>query len=223
MAEAKTTKTKKKLTPYKPAKTQTTAPVESEVKPPFKIKRSYMIILLAVLVVIALIYLLRSFFVVALVNGEPITRLQVIDELETQGGKQITESLITESLIRQQAREKGIQATQDELNKEIASLEELYKQQGQELSQVLEMRGMTREDLVSQIELKIFLDKLVGTAEVTDEEVQQFIDENNEAYGGTLTPEDVRAQLEEQKKSEKSQQFITDLQKNAKIQYFVNY
>ena len=223
MAEAKTTKTKKKLTPYKPAKTQTTTPAESEVKPPFKIKRSYMIILLAVLVVIALIYLLRSFFVVALVNGEPITRLQVVDELEKQGGKQITESLVTESLIRQKAREKGIQATEDELNKEISSLEELYKQQGQELSQVLEMRGMTREDLVSQIELKIFLDKLVGNAEVTDEEVQKFIDENNEAYGGTLTPEDVRAQLVEQKKSEKSQQFITDLQKNAKIQYFVNY
>lgn len=220
--------TKKKLTPYKSS--TKTAPESaavsektSDAKSAPKIKRSHIAIIIVVLAAIVLVYLMRGMFVVAMVNGEPITRLDVIKELEMQGGKQISESLITEALVRQKAREKGIQATKEELDKEISTLEETYKQQGQELSEVLAMRGMTREDLVKQIELKIFLDKLVGQATVSDEEVAAFIEENNEAYGGTLTPEDVKAQLTDQKVQQASSEYITNLQKEAKIQYFVQY
>lgn len=216
---------KKKLTPYKASKASQNMGVKEETSKNqgLKIKRAYIIGLIALIVVVGLIFLARSLFIVAMVNGEPVTRLAVIRELEMQGGKQISESLITETLVRQKAREQGITATAEEIEREIKTLEELYKEQGQDLEQVLSMRGMTRADLERQIELKIFLDKLTGNIEVTDEEVQQFIDENNEAYGGTLTAEDVRTQLEEQKRSERSSQIITELQSQANIQHFVEY
>lgn len=217
--------TKKKLTPYKPPKAYKDAKVDdsAQAKSGVKLKRSYVIGLIVAVAVIALIYFARNYMVVATVNGQPITRFAVIKELESQGGKQISESLITETLVRQKAKEQGIQATQEELDKEIKNLEDLYKNQGQELNQVLTMRGMTRQDLEKQIELKIFLDKLAGKPKVSDEEVQAFIEENNEAYGGNLTPEDVKTQLLEQKMSEMTAAYITNLQKDANIQYIIKY
>lgn len=217
---------KKKLTPYKTSSSSQSAEASEKTSSKssgLKVRRSVIITLVVGLVILALIYLARGVFVVASVNGEPITRMAVLKELESQGGKQISESLITETLVRQKAKEQGLQASQEELDREIKNLEDLYKKQGQELGQVLSMRGMTRDDLAKQIELKIFLDKLVGEVEVSDAEVAQFIEENNEAYGGNLATEDVKAQLIEQKMSEKSSAYITELQKNANIQYFVNY
>lgn len=191
--------------------------------PNLPFKRAYLFIAIGVIALIALLYFFRSVFIVAMVNGEPITRLAVIEELEAQGGKQVTDSLVTQTLIRQDAKNKGITVSQEEIDAEMKTVEELYSAQGQDLEQVLSLRGMTRDDLVSQIELKILLDKLVGDATVTDEEVTEFIEQNNESYGGTLTEEDVRAQLEDQKFSEQSSDYITKLQEGANINYFINY
>lgn len=187
------------------------------------VKRPYVITAIVVLSIIVLIYLFRGLFVVALVNGEPLPRLTVVSELEKQWGQQVSESLITQRLIVQEAREKNITATDEEINNEIKELEAIYQQQGQKLDEVLELRKMTRDDLAKQLEVKVLLDKLVGEVEVTDEEVTKFIEENNESYGGTLTPEDVRAELENQKFTEKTNELITKLQGEANIQYFKNY
>ena len=51
----------------------------------------------------------RGLFVVALVNGEPISRIEVIKALEKQGGKATLDSLVTKKLIAQEARSKILQ------------------------------------------------------------------------------------------------------------------
>lgn len=196
---------------------------ESPSRKPFQIKRPYVIAGIIVIALVVLVYLLRGIFVVALVNGEPLPRFTVVNELEKQWGQQVAESLITQKLIIQEARAKNISATDEEINAEIEELEAIYEQQGQNLDEVLELRKMTREDLVEQLEVKVLLDKLVGNVEVTNEEVQAFIDENNEAYGGTLTAEDVKLELENQKFTEKTNELITKLQGQANVQYFVDY
>lgn len=219
--------TKRKSTTPKTVQSKTVSEKPSSTSkraiPQMTFKRSYLFIAVGVVLIVALLYYFRNVFIVATVNGEPITRLAVIKELEAQGGKQVTDSLVTQALIRQDAKAKGVSASQEEIDQEIQTVEELYEQQGQDLEQVLSLRGMSRDDLVSQIELKILLDKLVGNVEVTEEEVTEFIEQNNEAYGGTLTEEDVRAQLEDQKLSEKSSEYITNLQETAQIQYFLEY
>lgn len=188
-----------------------------------KRKRMYVIFVVAALVILIL-FAMRGYLVAAMVNGQPISRLKVISQLEKQGGKQILDSLVTQSLITQEAQKKGFTVTEDDINKDLAKIEENYKKQGQTLDQVLKMYKVTKEEVVEQRKPFILLDKMVGQdVKVTDKEVNDFIAKNNEAYGGTLTASQVKQDLTGEKIKQKEQVFIEKLQKTAKINYFVNY
>lgn len=186
-------------------------------------KRTYIIFIIAALVILIL-FSMRSYLVAAMVNGEPISRLKVISQLEKQGGKQILDSLVTQSLIMQEAKKKGVTVTEDDIKKDLAKIEENYKKQGQTLDQVLKMYGVTREEVVAQRKPFILLDKMVGQdVKVTDKEINDFIAKNNESYGGTLTVAQVKQDLIAEKLKQKQQALIEKLQKEAKIDYFVSY
>ena len=51
-----------------------------------KLRQPKFLIPLIIIVLITLGFLFKGLFVVALVNGQPITRLSLIQELEKQGG-----------------------------------------------------------------------------------------------------------------------------------------
>src|SRR5436305_244591 len=50
-----------------------------------------------------LIYFSKGMFIVATVNGEPISKAQFAQEVEKQAGKQVLNSLVTNVLIKQEA------------------------------------------------------------------------------------------------------------------------
>jgi foldase protein PrsA len=181
-------------------------------------------LILGIALIALLLYLFRGFFLVAMVNGEPITRLSVIRELERQGGKQIVSSLITRKLILQEAKKRNVTLTQQDIERDLAKIEENYKQQGQTLDQVLKEFGVSREEVIEQRKPWILLEKMVSKdIVITDEEVQKFIDENNKNFGGTLKKDQVKQDLYLEKLQQKQQEFIAKLQKDAKIYYIVNY
>jgi foldase protein PrsA len=186
-------------------------------------RRLYIGVVVVALVAL-LAFALKGYLIAAMVNGQPVSRLEVIGQLEKQGGKQILQSLVTRDLILQEAKKRNVTLSQADIDKDLASIEASYKAQGQTLDQVLKLYGVTKQEVIDQRKPFILLDKMVGAdVKVTDKEVQDFIAKNNESYGGTLKADQVKQDLESQALKQKEQDFIDKLQKDAKIDYFVNY
>ena len=183
--------------------------------------------LIVIILAIAAFYL-KGLFVAALINGEPIFRLTVVQELEKQGGKQALSSMVNQTLILQEAKKKNIQATQAEIDAAEKKIEDSLKAQGQNLDTALTMQGMTRKDLELQLKLRILVEKLLADKiKVTDKEVADYIEKNKDTFPTTLTSEQIKTsvveQLKQQKMATESQTWIDGLKKSAKINYFVNY
>jgi foldase protein PrsA len=173
-------------------------------------------------------YFLKGFFVAALVNGRPITRLRVIKELEKKQGLSALDSIVTEELIRQEAGKKGIKVTSADVETEIKKIEESLKTQGQDINTLLSAQGMTRTDLVKNIEMQKMIEQLLADkATVTDEEVQKYIDDNKSTFPEGTNLDEVKVivkqQLVQQKVSTEFQAWLDAVKKAAKINILVKY
>ncbi len=192
-----------------------------------KVKRSYVAVVLGILILVTIVYLGRNLIVAAMVNGQPISRLSVVRELESQGGKQALDSLITKQLILQEARKKNVAVSSSDVDAEMKKISDNLAQQGQKLDQVLSLQGMTRDQLVEQIKLQKMLEKMVGKIEVTEKEVDDYITNNQESLptdqDEASIAANVKTSLTQQKLNEKAQSMLEALRKNANINYFVQY
>ncbi len=194
------------------------------------IKKSYtpkVTVIVAVLIVIGLLYYFKGLFLVASVNGEPITSVSVIQELEKQNGKHILDSQITKILILQEAKKQNVNVSKDEINNEIKKIEKSFPEQGQ-LDQMLSLRGMTKNDLVEQIKIQKLIEKMVGKdIKVSDKEISDYIEKNKTSIPEGAKPQELNAQiktqLQQQKLAEKFQPWLENRKKNAKISYFLKY
>jgi len=193
-----------------------------------KVNFKQLIPLLLVLLVVAGLYYYRSEFVVATVNGKPITRHQMLTEFEKNGADQVLDSIVIQTLIKQKVKEEGIEISNEDIAAEIKNIKELVESQGLEFNQALEMQGLTMEELISQVMLQKQLEKLLESSvpAVTEEEVQAFITENA-AYFETIPVEEQLKQAEEQIKQQKvgetASKYIEDLKTEAKIKYVREY
>ncbi len=197
-------------------------------KPSNKLKQPNFFVPLIIIVLLILAFLLKGLFVAALVNGQPIIRLTLIQELEKQGGKQALSALINQTLILQEAKKKNIEVSQEEIDKSAKQIEDSLKKQGQNLDTALAMQGMTRQDFLMQLKLRSLVEKLLADKiKVTDKEVSDYIEKNKDTLPTNLKEDEikkgVREQLKQQKMASASQAWLANLTKNAKINYFVNY
>lgn len=242
MATTKTTKSTKapakktaprRKTPTKsviteePEVTLETSEDRTENKGGMKLKKSYLIAGLAVLLLAGLLYAFRSLFIVAMVNGQPISRVAFIQELERTAGKQTMNAVVTKTLISQEARKQNVNVSDDEVNKEIKKIEDNLKQQGQRLDQVLTLQGMTKDQLVEQIRIQKMIEKMVGkNVKISDQEVAAYVEANRESLPQGQDENALRSgakeRLQQQKLNEEVQKWLENLQKNAKIDYFMS-
>jgi foldase protein PrsA len=209
-------------------KTTTTTTSSSTPSKGFKIKKSYIILAVTVVAVAILLYIFRSIFVAAVVNGQPISRLSVVKEAEKQSGKQVLTTLVRNTLIEQEARKQNITVSEKEIDDEIKKLEGNLQKQGQKLDQVLTMQGMSKEDLRKLIRLDKMVGKMVGKdITISDKEVNDYIAKNKESLPTGQNENELKAsvkeQLKQQQLNEKVRVWLENLQKNAKINPFVDY
>ena len=192
-----------------------------------KLKRSHILIALAIFLVVTLLFLGRNLIIAATVNGMPISRYSVVRELEKQGGKSALDSLITKQLIIQEAGKKNIVISQSEVDTELKKISENLEQQGQKLDQVLSLQGMTKDQLLEQIKLQKMLEKMVGKVDITDKEVSDYIESNRDSLptdqDEASIAANVKSSLSQQKLNTKAQEILENLRKNARINYFVQY
>lgn len=193
-----------------------------------KQNRKPAIIIGAVILIGVLLFLGRSLFIAATVNGEPISRLAVINELEAQNGKATLDRIITKKLVLQEAEKKNVTVGQDEINKEYQRIEKQFKDQGQNLNELLETQGISKPQFEEEVKVQILVEKMLGDqAKVTDEEFNAFLEQNKDLLANEENQDQAkqqyRQQLEQQKLAQKYQEWVQSLKQNAKIQSLVNY
>ena len=191
-------------------------------------KRSLVIFLVTVLLVGGVAYRFKAQFIVATVNGQSISRLALIKELEKQAGENTLETLVTKTLVLQEAEKQKVTVGDEEVSQEIAQIEEDIAAQGQELSQVLGMQGISLEDLEEQIRIQKMAEKIVGEGiEVTEEEVENYFAENEGSFSEDADAEelkkDIRQSMEQKKLSEGINLWITALRDSAEINYLKKF
>jgi len=198
---------------------------KKSIKIKISIKTAIIIVVIIVLGVLAYVY--KGLFIAATVDGSPISRLAIIQELEKASGKSLLDSLIIEKLVQNEANAKKITVSSDEINGEIKKIEDRIVAQGSTLDAALAAQGMTMEDLKKQIILQKEVEKMVADKiNVTDEEVTQYIKDNAisipEGQEATTTAQ-IKDELRNQKLNKEAAALITTLKSQAKIRYFVNY
>lgn len=180
-----------------------------------------------IILLIILLGLLKNQFVAASVNGKQINRLELIRELEKKEGKRALENLISEELILQEAEKRNVSVTNEEVDREIGTIEKTIKNQGQNLDDLLTLQGLTRQQLNDEVRVQLVLKRLVGKTEVTDKEVEEYIEKNKESIPADAKMDEIKSQvktqLEQDKVNQKIQSFVEELRKNARIEYLLKF
>lgn len=188
----------------------------------------WFLIAAGVVALAAAAFVTKSLFVAALVNGQPIFRLPIVRQLEKEFGSQVLDTMITETLINKEAKNQNLTVSDEEVDAQMAAIENQLKESGQDLDQLLAARNLTREKLRQDIRIQQLLEKMVGAdVTATEEEIAAYLSENAEFLPKDQPEaelkEQVRQQIVNQKKSQLIQTWLQELRQNADIKYLVNY
>lgn len=196
---------------------------------PAKFKPNALGIALVVLaVILGALYYFRGLFIAATVNGQPISRFEVIRRLEKKDGKTALDNVITEILVLQEAKKLNATVTDAEVKAEVAKVRDQVTKSGQNLDTLLGFEKMTMKEFEMQIRLqktaeKILADKIT----VTEDEISKFIEDNKSAIPQGMAQAEVRTAALQQIKSQKMgvelQKWLEMVKAKSSINYLVKY
>ncbi|HSW97433.1 MAG TPA: SurA N-terminal domain-containing protein [Candidatus Saccharimonadales bacterium] len=210
----------------------TTVYSENQVK---KSKKPQIVGLIIIIIIISLVYLFRSQFVVATVNGQPVTRMAYNTELQKEAGQKSMDALVTKMLVLQEANKENVTVSDKEVNDQIDTIKKQLAKQGETLDQALKSQGLTTEDLKEQIKISQLIQKMLAkNVRVTDKEITDYLakaasqaqqdQSTNPDVTPTPTPsrDQVRQMLQQEKLNTQFQPWLQNLRQKAKITYFIN-
>lgn len=165
-----------------------------------------------------LLFIASRTLVVAWVDKRPVTKFEYFSLMDKRYGKDVKEELIVEKLLSQEAANKKISISNQDVEAEIKRIEE---QQGgaDKLNQILELQGMNRSDLNNLVKLQLTREKLFGQVTVTDEEVNKYIEENSEQLPAVddKLKVSIKEQLKQQKVSKNFNDWLTETLKGDRV------
>jgi foldase protein PrsA len=161
----------------------------------------------------------KELFLAANINGKLITTPQFYNRLVETNGTATFETIEREVLIEQEAKNKGITLSEEEIDEKIAEIEERFG--GSEgFQQALEANNTTMEQLRDQIRIQVLVEKLFeDKASVTDKEVAKYMKDNKE-FVKDMTKAQVREQLKSEKIGAEFNKWFEEAKKNATIEKY---
>lgn len=188
----------------------------------FKSSKKFYLILLIVGILLLATYK-KGFFLAAIVNGAPITNLELQIKLNQQFRTQTLNQLINEKIILDEARKNNALPTDAEIDKKISELETNVG--GKDvLDSLLSQQGQTRETLKNQLRTQLAITKLYDNeATVSAEAVTQFIEQNKDQLRATDSAKQQKEAfdtLKQQKLSQIFSQKFQELRQKANIKIF---
>lgn len=183
--------------------------------------RQLFIYLAIALGLIGLLYYFKDQFIVAWVNGRPITRMVYVRELEKLAKNQAIDSLLTKRLIIAEAAKQKVTVAKEEIDEAMANIEKRAIAQGTSLDELLKAQGVSLQSVREEVRLQKLLEKMVGEITVSDEQISSYFDDNKTALYKDQTLDKVKDEISEQLKQQalinKIQELIARLQTEAKI------
>lgn len=189
-----------------------------------KISKKSEIVFISILAVLLLITaLFYKFGIVATVNGKAIYRYSYLNKLQ-KADKTVLEALINDSLIEQEAKKKGLLIEEKEIEETIKNIETQISAQGMTLDEALKAENMSKEDLEKQIRSQKIAEKLASpSAEPSQEEIDAFLKDNKDYLPKTSSKEELQelaiTQLKSQAENEAINNWFESLKSSAKIIY----
>lgn len=202
---------------------------------PFKIEvlskktKITLIVLVCAVLLGILLFTNRGLFIAGLVGGEPISRIEVIQELEKQQGAAVLNRLIDRKLIVQEAEKQKLSVSQEEIDKKKKEIIDQVSGGNEEnFAQILTAQGLTQESFIDELRIQLLVEKMLNEkTQVTDEEFNKFITDNPDLLESAEGGEEARTQLKEQLRQQKLQTeyntWMETLRNNGTIVRFVNY
>lgn len=184
-------------------------------------KKFYFVLLVAGLLLIAVYK--KGWFVAAMVNGSPITNLELQMKLNSQFRAQTLNQLINEKIILDEAGKNSALATDAEINKKV---EEIETSVGgtKAMDEILASQGQDRKSIKNQIRLQLSIEKLyLKEATVSAEELDKFLSANKDQLRATDSAkqaEEAENLLKQQKLSQIFNEKFQELRQQAKISIF---
>jgi foldase protein PrsA len=137
---------------------------------------------------------------VATVNDAVITQGELQDALMKQYGADVLELLMTNEIIKQEAKAQKIEVTDEELDAEYKVYADYYGSE-EALLESMAIYNMTKDDILNDIKLYLLTVQLLKKEiTLTDEEIQAYYEENKTSFttddGEQLAFEDVKEDVE---------------------------
>jgi len=166
-------------------------------------------------------YKTNTWPVVAVINGKPLTRFEVDQQLFNQDKGTVIEGLITQTLIKQDVEKRGIKATDAEVDAKIEEIKQGLAP-GQELEKALAAQGMTLAQFKEQVKLRVEVEKLLADkTKVASDEAEKFVTENDKSFAVGTTQEQktemAMKNLQQEKFQKALDEWLKELKDKAKI------
>lgn len=159
--------------------------------------------------------------VVATVNGEKITRGEYDRAVAAQSGSQILDNLVTDRLIKDEAKKRGITVDGQAVAKQMDDIRGRFSSD-QEYQMALKQNGLTEDDLTQRVQVQQLAQQLVADKiQVTDDEITNQYNSNKDQYNGKSlndVRDQIKSDLQQQKMQTALPPLINDLRSNAKIE-----
>lgn len=119
---------------------------------------------------------------VAVVGDEKITKDQLYKALVEVNGKQVLNSLIIKKIIQLEAKKQNVKVTKDEIQNELNKTIENFGSK-EAFKNTLEYYGITEDSLKEDIELNLYVSKLLKSeVKITEEEMKDYFEENKDDF-----------------------------------------
>jgi hypothetical protein len=166
----------------------------------------------------------RYLLVPATINGKPIFIWTYLAELNKVAGREVLDQLVAKTLIAQEANAKRAGVKSQEIDQEIAKLEEELVARGG-LDAFLASQGLTRDQLREDLEINLKIRKLLSKeATVSGEEVDSYYNDSKDLYKD-VSEEEAKEQIKEDLKNQKIQQafglWLEEIREKADIKIYL--
>lgn len=186
--------------------------------------RKLAIIVFIIALIAFLLYWNKGLFVVALVNGKPILRTELNDELSKRYGSRTLDAMVSERLVADEVKKQNVSVSSEEVEQKVAELTKSLPQ-GVNFDDALRAQGMTNDQFKHQLRLQLAVDRLLGKEiSISTKDVDDYMKENKQSLPAT-DPATLRTQVEQtlrqQKIAELFQGWFASLKEKASIQRFL--
>lgn len=186
--------------------------------------RRNILIAATVILLVALGILKKEWFVVAMVNGQPITRLSLEQSLVKQYGSQTLDGLVSQAIVEQAVGKEKTEVTEKMVDQKLAEIAASLPT-GMTLDQALQTQGVDKIEFRKRIRMQLAIEKALSSkVSISEKDITDYISSNSAQFKSaspSAARESARKAVEQQKLNDAFLSWFSDLKQKAKILRFL--